>query len=118
MSLLLFPGVDDLGPFQKQATLIKAYRRKVVAIVRIYSGMSEPWAWGAISPPHFDQALVTQPMMQCRPNPTELRSIDSYNQILCRFQKNKQKVYPLSPLSNGKTPFTPPKDEKKFPLGG
>ena len=50
LSLLLFPGVDDLGPFQKQATLIKAYRRKVVAIVRIYSGMLEPWAWGAISP--------------------------------------------------------------------
>ena len=36
--LLLFAGVDDLGPFQKQATLIKAYRRKVVAaIVRIYT---------------------------------------------------------------------------------
>ena len=71
LSLLLFPGVDDLGPFQKQATLIKAYRRKVVAIVRIYSGMLEPWAWGAISPPGFDQALVTQPMLQRQPNCTE-----------------------------------------------
>ena len=52
MILLLFAGVDDLGPFQKQATLIKAYRRKVVAIVRIYSGLSEPWAWGQ-SPHQF-----------------------------------------------------------------
>ena len=38
--------------------------------------------------------LVTQPMMQSRPNPTELRSMDSYIQILCGFQKNKQKVPP------------------------
>ena len=38
--------------------------------------------------------LVTQPMMQRRPNPTELRSMDSYIQILCRFQKSKQKVPP------------------------
>ena len=28
-------------------------------------------------------------MMQRRPNPTELRSMDSYIQILCRFQKSK-----------------------------
>ena len=41
-------------------------------------------------------ALVTQPMMQRQPNPTELRSMDSYIQILCRFQKSKQKVPPLS----------------------
>ena len=57
-------------------------------------------------------------MMQRRPNPTELRSIDSYIQIVCRFQKSKQQVPPPSPLSNEKSPFTPPKDEKKFPLGG
>ena len=45
-------------------------------------------------PLHFIQALtlVTHPMMQRQPNPTELRSMDSYNQILCRFQKSKQKV--------------------------
>ena len=35
-------------------------------------------------------------MMQRRPNPTELRSMDSYIQILCRFQKSKQKVPPPS----------------------
>ena len=40
--------------------------------------------------------LVTQPMMQCQPNRTELRSMDSYIQILCRFQKSKWKVPPLS----------------------
>ena len=34
-------------------------------------------------------ALVTQPMMQRRPNPTELGSMDSYIQIFCRFQKSK-----------------------------
>ena len=30
-------------------------------------------------------ALVTQPMMQCRLNPKELRSMNSYVKILCRF---------------------------------
>ena len=46
--------------------------------------------------------LVTQPMMQRRPNQTELRSMDSYTQILCRFQKSKQKVPPPSPLTSEK----------------
>jgi hypothetical protein len=36
-------------------------------------------------------------MMQRRHNPTELRLMHSYIQILCRFQKSKQKVPPLSP---------------------
>ena len=40
------------------------------------------------------KALVTQPMLQLRPNCTELRSMDSYIQILCRFQKCKLKVPP------------------------
>ena len=41
----------------------------------------------------FDlRALVTQPMLQRRPNRMELRSMDSYIQILCRFQKCKKKV--------------------------
>ena len=44
--------------------------------------------------------LVTQPMLQRQPNCTELRSMDSYIQILCRFQKCKQKVPPPSLLSN------------------
>ena len=39
----------------------------------------------------FCLALITQPMLQCRPNQTELRSMDSNTQILCRFQKSKQK---------------------------
>ena len=43
-------------------------------------------------------SLVTQPMLQRRPNPTELRSMDSYIQILCRFQKCKRKVPSPSPL--------------------
>ena len=41
--------------------------------------------------------LVTQPMLQHRPNRTELRSMDSYIQILCRFPKYKRKVPPPSP---------------------
>jgi hypothetical protein len=53
--------------------------------------------------------LVTQPMLQCRPNRTELRSMDSYIQILCRFRKCKRKVPPPSLLNNEKSPFTPPK---------
>ena len=43
--------------------------------------------------------LVTQPMLQLRPNRTELRSMDYYHQIFCRFQKCKRKVPPPSPLS-------------------
>ena len=63
--------------------------------------------------------LVTQPMLQRQPNRTELRLMDSYIQILCRFQKCKQKVPPPSLLNNEKSPFTPPpKDEKNLPLGG
>ena len=62
--------------------------------------------------------LVTQPMSQLQPNPTELRSMDYYHQIFCRFWKCKQKVPPPSPLSIQKLPFTPPKDEKNLPLGG
>ena len=31
-------------------------------------------------------ALVTQPMLQRRPNRTELRLMDSYIQILCRLE--------------------------------
>ena len=47
-------------------------------------------------------SLVTQPMLQRRPNRTELRSMDSYIQILCRFQKCKQKVPPPSLLTSEK----------------
>ena len=64
------------------------------------------------------QALVTQPMLQLRPNCTELRSLDYYHQICCRFQKCKRKVPPPSLLNNEKSPFTPPKGEKNLPLGG
>ena len=45
-------------------------------------------------------ALVTQPMLQLRPNWTELRSMDYYHQIFCRFRKCKRKVPPPSPLRN------------------
>ena len=43
-----------------------------------------------------DYSLVTQPMFQRQPNPTELRLMDSYIQILCRLQKCKHKVPPPS----------------------
>ena len=48
-------------------------------------------------------SLVTHSMMQHRPNPMELRSLDSYIQILCRFQKWKWKVPSPSLLSNEKS---------------
>jgi hypothetical protein len=67
---------------------------------------------------YTDIPLVTQPMMQRQLNPTELRLMDSYIQILCRFQKSKRKVPPPSPLSNEKSPFTPPKENCSHPLGG
>ena len=40
--------------------------------------------------------LVTQSMLQLTPNCSELRSMDLFNQILCRFQKYKRKVPPPS----------------------
>ena len=36
--------------------------------------------------PLFYISLVTQPMLQRRPNCTELRSMDYYHQIFCRFR--------------------------------
>ena len=45
-------------------------------------------------------------MLQRRPNCTVFRSMDSYIQILCRIQKCKQKVPPLSLLNNEKSPLT------------
>ena len=57
--------------------------------------------------------LVTQPMMQCRLNPRELRSMVSYIQILCRFQRSKQKVPPPSLPCTKKSPFTP-KDKENL----
>jgi hypothetical protein len=59
-----------------------------------------PWYRACSFCPMFAKALVTQPMMQRWPNPTELRSMDYYHQIFCRFQKCKRKVPPPSPLSN------------------
>ena len=59
---------------------------------------------------------VTQPMLQHEPNRTELRSMDSYNQIICRFQKFKRKFPPPLLLNNEKS--SPPKDEKNLPYGG
>ena len=49
-------------------------------------------------------SLVTQPMLQSRPNRTELRSMDSYIQILCRYLKCKQKAPPV--LKNHPKPLS------------
>ena len=46
------------------------------------------------------KTLVTQVMLQRRPNWTELRLMDSYIQTLCRFQKCMQKVPPPSQWRN------------------
>ena len=48
-------------------------------------------------------SLVTQPMLQCRPYCMELRSMDSYIQVLCRFQKCKRIAPQLSLLNNEKS---------------
>ena len=62
---------------------------------------------GKMRPQKHSFALITQPMMQRRPNPTELKSMDSYTQLFCRFQKSKQNV-PLPSLPCiKKSPFTP-----------
>ena len=39
----------------------------------------------SINPFQIQITLVTQPMLQLRPNWTELRSMDYYHQIFCRF---------------------------------
>ena len=58
------------------------------------------------------QSLVPHYMtLQRWPNRTELRSMDSYIQILCIFQKWKRKVPPPLLLSNEKSPFNPPKED-------
>ena len=49
--------------------------------------------------------LVTQPMLQLRPNWSELRSMDYYHQIFCRFRKCKRKVPPSTLLTNEKSPM-------------
>ena len=70
---------------------------------------------------HFSgwASLVTQPKLQRRPNCMELRSMDSYIQIVYGFQKCKRKVPSTLLLSYEKSPFIPPKkDEKNLPLGG
>ena len=57
--------------------------------------LKTPWYKLHLTEEAYSHELVTQPMIQRRPNPRELRSMDSYVQILCRFQKSKQKVPPL-----------------------
>ena len=66
----------------------------------------------------YGSSLVTQPMSQLWPNRSELRSMDYYHQIFCRFRKCKRKVPPPSPLSTQKLPFTPPKEDFSHHLGG
>ena len=58
--------------------------------------LKTPWYKLHLTEEAYSHELVTQPMIQRRPNPRELRSMDSYVQILCRFQKIKQKVPPPS----------------------
>ena len=50
-------------------------------------------------------SLVTQPMLQGWQNSMELRSMDSYIQIFCRFQICKQNVPPPSLPCTKKSPF-------------
>ena len=45
----------------------------------------------------YKTSLVTQPMLQLRPNRSDPRSMDLSDQILCRFQKCKRKVPPSLP---------------------
>ena len=51
---------------------------------------------------HTVSSLVTPPKIKRQPNPTELRLMDSYIQILCRFQKSKRKFPPPSLLCTKK----------------
>ena len=77
------------------------------ALLLIY--FSNQYIEGKYPEPRFSlvPALVTQPTLQRWPNPMELRSMDSYFQILCHFQKCKQKVPPPSLLQWWKTTLYP-----------
>jgi hypothetical protein len=55
----------------------------------------------------FQSARSTQPMLQRWLNQTELRSMESWFQILCRFQNCKRKVPPPFLLRNEKSTFPP-----------
>ena len=55
-------------------------------------------------PPGFEN-LAASLKLQLRPNPTELRSMDSCNQIFSSFQKYKRKVPP---------PALPPSKKNKL----
>ena len=48
----------------------------------------------------YTHESLSGPMLQLRPNPTELRLMDYYHQFFCRFQRCKRKVPPPSLLSN------------------
>ena len=81
------------------------YSRKIAYVVSEWSHkpvqQSKQQSLSAYCPNIYTViALVTQPMSQLRPNRTELRSMDYYHQIFCRFQKCKRKVPPPSLLSN------------------
>ena len=56
----------------------------------------------------YRDTLVTRPMLQRRPKRTELRSVDSYIQILSRFQKCKPKFPPPSLPCTKPTPYLIP----------
>jgi hypothetical protein len=45
----------------------------------------------------------------------ELRSMDFYIQILCKFQESRRKVPPPSLSCSKKSPFTPPKEDFSYP---
>ena len=90
-------------------TFSYAARRKRTPVYR-KAGVTESWyilrrlqtrhlGWNVLP---MVYTIVNWPMLRCRPNRTKLRRMDSYIQILCRFQKCNQKVPPPSPLSNEK----------------
>ena len=90
--------------------LIYACQRLIYMV--IINGVSTPVEFQLTPLP--PSAQVTQPMMQGWPNPMELRSMDSFIQILCIFQKCERKVPPPSPLSNEISPFTSHKGMRKI----
>ena len=68
---------------------------KIVVILSVALLVSTVIFFSAWDKPHV-KSLVTQPMIQRPPNPTKLRLMDYYIQILCRFQKSKCQVPPPS----------------------
>ena len=97
----LIQQIQGMGLTTKALTNTQELMNSLVVQLNKRADLFDRINWNP-GPGMYAYSLVTQPMLQRRPNRTELISMDSFIQILCRFQKCKRKVPPLSLLSTKK----------------